>query len=72
MDQAGIPVYMTPLATGVISFIAFMPDFALPPIFGASLDKAAAAGNIASGFQYDFLDHNCIFRNGHCWQYFID
>jgi len=55
MDQAGIPVYMTPLATGVISFIAFMPDFALPPIFGAILDKAAAAGNIASGFNMIFL-----------------
>lgn len=55
MDQAGIPVYMTPLATGVISFIAFIPDFALPPIFGALLDQSAAAGNIASGFNKIFI-----------------
>lgn len=55
MDQAGIPVYMTPLATGIISFIAFIPDFALPPIFGVILDNAAAAGNIASGFNTIFF-----------------
>jgi predicted MFS family arabinose efflux permease len=55
MEQAGIPVYMTPLATGIISFIAFMPDFALPPIFGAILDNAAAAGNIAGGFNKIFI-----------------
>ena len=55
MDQAGIPVYMTPLATGAISFIAFIPDFALPPIFGVLLDQAAAAGNIASGFNKIFI-----------------
>lgn len=55
LEQAGIPVNMTPLATGIISFIAFMPDFILPPFCGVLLDQAAAAGNIAHGFNLLFL-----------------
>ncbi|NLN97282.1 MAG: MFS transporter [Eubacteriaceae bacterium] len=55
MDQAGIPLGMTALATGVISFIIFVPDFLIGPIFGKWLDDAAAAGNIANGFNRIFI-----------------
>ncbi|MEG1331987.1 MAG: MFS transporter, partial [Eubacterium sp.] len=50
MEQAGIPVKMTPLATGIISFIAFIPDFIVGPLCGSWLDTAKAAGNVADGF----------------------
>lgn len=55
MDQAGIPLNMTALATGFISFIIFIPDFLIGPIFGKWLDDAAAAGNIATGFNRIFI-----------------
>lgn len=55
MDQAGIPVKMTPMATGIISFIAFIPDFVVAPICGAWLDAASAAGNAAAGFTKIFI-----------------
>ncbi|MDO4541464.1 MAG: MFS transporter [Bacillota bacterium] len=55
MGQAGIPVGMTALATGIISFIIFMPDMIVTPICGAWLDAAAAAGNIALGFNKIFM-----------------
>ena len=55
MGQAGIPVKMTAVATGIISFIAFIPDFVIPTIAGRWLDTAAAAGNIAAGFNKIFV-----------------
>lgn len=55
MDQAGIPVSMTPMATGLISFIGFAPDFIVAPICGKWLDAANAAGNPAAGFFKIFL-----------------
>ncbi len=55
MDQAGIPLGMTAMATGIISFIAFIPDFLIGPIFGKWLDDAAAAGNVAGGFNKIFI-----------------
>lgn len=55
MGQAGIPVKMTAIATGVISFIAFIPDFILPTVCGIWLDSAAAAGNIMDGFNNIFI-----------------
>ena len=55
MGQAGIPLKMTAIATGVISFIAFIPDFIVPTICGIWLDAAIEAGNIASGFNKIFI-----------------
>ncbi|HMM06360.1 MAG TPA: MFS transporter [Clostridiales bacterium] len=55
MGQAGIPVKMTALATGIISFIIFMPDMIITPICGIWLDNATAAGNIAAGFNKIFI-----------------
>ncbi|MEG1107109.1 MAG: MFS transporter [Eubacterium sp.] len=55
MEQAGIPVKMTPLATGIISFIAFIPDFIVGPLCGSWLDTAKAAGNVADGFNKIFM-----------------
>ena len=55
MDQAGVPLGMTAIATGIISFIAFIPDFLVGPICGKWLDDAAAAGNIAAGFDKIFI-----------------
>lgn len=50
MGQAGVPVKMTALATGVISFIAFIPEFIAPVISGMWIDQAIADGNVAIGF----------------------
>ena len=48
MGEAGIPAAMTPLATGVISFICFMPDWVYPALFGGWLgDARAADGGVA-------------------------
>ena len=55
MGQAGIPARMTALATGVISFIIFLPDAVLPTIIGTWLNNAEAAGNIAAGFDKIFI-----------------
>lgn len=55
MDQAGVPLGMTAIATGIISFIAFIPDFLVGPICGKWLDDAAAAGNISAGFDKIFI-----------------
>ncbi|MEG2638406.1 MAG: MFS transporter [Clostridiales bacterium] len=55
MEQAGIPVKMTPIATGVISFVAFIPDFLIAPLCGVWLDQATAAGNVAMGFNKIFI-----------------
>ena len=56
LGQAGIPPKMTALATGVIStLVYFLPDTALPPVCGAWIDQAAAAGNVAAGFHKIFI-----------------
>ncbi len=55
MGQAGIPVKMTAVATGIISFIAFIPDFIVPTVCGIWLDAAAKAGDVAVGFQKIFF-----------------
>ncbi|HAM16411.1 MAG TPA: hypothetical protein DCP91_11285 [Eggerthellaceae bacterium] len=48
MGEAGIPAAMTPLATGIISFICFMPDWVYPVVFGNWLtDARAADGGVA-------------------------
>lgn len=55
MGQAGIPLKMTAIATGIISFIAFIPDFIVPTLCGVWLDAATAAGNVTLGFNKIFL-----------------
>lgn len=55
MGQAGIPVGMTALATGFISFIIFLPDAILPTFIGTWLNNAEAAGNVAAGFDKIFI-----------------
>lgn len=55
MEQAGIPTKMTAIATGIISFIAFIPDFIVAPICGKWIDKATEAGNVAAGFDKIFI-----------------
>jgi predicted MFS family arabinose efflux permease len=45
MGEAGIPAGMTALATGVISFICFMPDWIYPTVFGNWLGTARAAAD---------------------------
>ena len=55
MEQAGIPAKMTAIATGIISFIAFIPDFVVAPICGKWIDKATDAGNVAAGFDKIFI-----------------
>lgn len=55
MEQAGIPANMTAFATGIISFIAFIPDFILPMVCGNWITKAQDAGNVAAGFNKIFM-----------------
>ena len=55
MGQAGIPVNMTAMATGIISFIAFIPDFIVPTVCGVWLDAATAAGDVSVGFNKIFI-----------------
>lgn len=55
MGQAGIPPKMTPIATGIISFLCFLPDAIVFPICGRWLDTATAAGDIAAGFTKIFI-----------------
>ena len=55
MEQAGIPAKMTAIATGIISFVAFIPDFVVAPICGKWIDKATEAGNVAAGFDKIFI-----------------
>ncbi|MBQ2763711.1 MAG: MFS transporter [Firmicutes bacterium] len=55
MEQAGIPAKMTALATGIISFIGFMPDLIITMLCGILLDNATAAGNVAAGFTQIFM-----------------
>ena len=47
MGEAGIPAAMTPLATGVISFICFIPDWIYPALFGGWLEAARPGGTEA-------------------------
>lgn len=55
MGQAGIPRSMTAMATGVISLIAFIPDFITPTLCGRWLDAATAAGDVTMGFKKIFI-----------------
>lgn len=55
MGQAGIPIKMTAVATGVVSFIAFIPDFIVPTVAGVWLDEATKGGNVAAGFHKIFI-----------------
>lgn len=55
MGQAGIPARITAVATGIISFIAFIPDFIVPTLCGSWLDAATAAGDVAMGFNKIFI-----------------
>ncbi len=47
MGEAGIPAAMTPLATGIISFICFIPDWIYPAVFGGWLADARPGGTEA-------------------------
>ncbi|WP_051355698.1 MFS transporter [Acetobacterium malicum] len=55
MGQAGIPTFMTAVSTGIISFIAYIPDFLIGPICGSWLDGAIQAGDIGIGFNKIFI-----------------
>lgn len=55
MGQAGIPAGMTAMATGIISFIAFIPDFIVPTVCGVWLDAATRAGDVSAGFDKIFI-----------------
>lgn len=55
LGEAGIPVKMTGSATGIISFVAYIPESFITVICGKWISKAEAAGHIASGFNQIFL-----------------
>lgn len=55
--QAGIPLGLTATATatGIVSFVAFIPESFITIICGGWLKSAEAAGNIAAGFTQIFI-----------------
>lgn len=55
LGQAGIPIALTGAATGIISFVAYLPESFLAVICGSWLKSAEAAGNVASAFNWIFL-----------------
>lgn len=55
MGEAGIPLEMTGICTGVISCIGFIPEIVVSPIAGSWIDRAAASGNLQSGFNKIFV-----------------
>lgn len=55
LGQAGIPPEMTAMCTGIISFVAFIPEAIITVICGVWLTNAEAAGNVAAGFNQIFL-----------------
>lgn len=55
MGEAGIPIEMTGMCTGVISCIGFIPQILVSPIAGSWIDTATAAGNINAGFNKIFI-----------------
>ncbi len=55
MGEAGIPLEMTGICTGVISCIGFIPEIIVSPVAGSWIDAAAAAGNLQIGFNKIFI-----------------
>lgn len=55
LGQAGIPPEMTAMCTGVISFVAFIPEAIITVVCGAWLKSAEAAGNVGKGFTQIFV-----------------
>ncbi|MDR3134631.1 MAG: MFS transporter [Deltaproteobacteria bacterium] len=55
LGQAGIPLAMTASATGIISFVAFIPESFITIVCGSWLKTAEASGHIASGFTKVFI-----------------
>ena len=51
LKEVKLPVSITGVAVGIISFIGYMPDIFIGPIFGYFLDKS----NPLHYFQYCFL-----------------
>ena len=50
MGEAGVPLEMTGIATGIISFIALTPDIFVTPIISRFLAYGESQGNVALGF----------------------
>lgn len=55
IDEARFPMELTGTATGIISFIAFLPDAFYFSVMGTIIDKATASGNVARGYHTVFL-----------------
>ena len=55
LGQAGIPAEMTAMCTGIISFVAFIPEAIITVVCGVWLKNAEAAGNVAAGFNQIFI-----------------
>ena len=50
LGEAGVPLAMTGIATGIISFIALTPDIFVAPIISRFLAYGEAGGNVELGF----------------------
>lgn len=54
LGQAGIPIALTGAATGIISFVAYLPESFLTVICGSWIKSAEAAGDVSTAFTWIF------------------
>lgn len=50
LGEAGVPLAMTGIATGIISFIALTPDIFVAPVISRFLEYGESVGNVEQGF----------------------
>lgn len=55
MGEAGVPLAITGIATGIISFIALTPDIFVAPVISYFITVGEASGNINQGFTMMFI-----------------
>ena len=50
LEEIKLPAYITGVSVGIISFIGYMPDIFIGPIFGYFLDKSTDIGSFQNCF----------------------
>lgn len=55
LEEIKLPITITGIAVGIISFIGYMPDIFIGPIFGYFLDKSTDINSFQNCFLILFL-----------------
>ena len=50
LEEVNLPITITGIAVGIISFIGYMPDIFIGPIFGYFLDKSSDINSFQNCF----------------------